>query len=312
MTVGYASILVFAAAAAYARGRNAGAVRWIFVAMLISQIGPTFNWVAAIMGWPLPASGALGITYLTLAIVLPYAVLARGLVAVDFVFSRALVYTIVLTVIVGVFILAEQLVERVALGRVQSAVVDLIVPLALGFSIKWIEASAERLVERVLYRDKMRAADEIDALIDDFPHARNLRALVGRVADDVHRLMRSPFVCIYREAGSTYSPVAQAGRGDALPIDADDPVFLRLRSKHAALRNDDLGGALPGHGAVFPLVVFGGLTGALYAAYRESGEQFDPDELKTLERLAHELAIALLWIERTAQTAAPELDAATS
>jgi GAF domain-containing protein len=88
--------------------------------------------------------------------------------------------------------------------------------------------------------------------------------------------------------------------------------FSCARSKHAALRNDDLGGALPGHGAVFPLVVFGGLTGALYAAYRESGEQFDPDELKTLERLAHELAIALLWIERTAQTAAPELDAATS
>jgi GAF domain-containing protein len=166
-------------------------------------------------------------------------------------------------------------------------------------------------VERVLYRDKMRAAGEIDALIDDFPHARNVRALVGRVTNDVHRLMRSPFVCVYREAGSTYSPVEQAGRGSyrSTPMIPSSCAFGR-----STPRCEPTISALPcqGHRAVFPLVVFGSLTGALYATCRESGEQFDPDELKTLERLAHEPAIALLWIERTPKTATSELDAATS
>ena len=301
MAVGYSSVLVFAFAAAYARGQNAAAVRWIFVAMLLSQIGPTINWSAGITGHPYPAGGALNISYLTLAIVLPYAVLARGLVAVDFVVSRAVIYTLVLSVIVGIFILAEQIVERAALGRIQSAVFELLVPLILGFSIKWIEASVERLVEQILYRDKMRASAEITALIEDFPHARDVRGLSVRVAHEVHRLMRSPFVCIYREAESTYTPTAQAGRGEAIPVNADDPVFMRLRSRQSCVRTDDFATALPRHGAVFPLVVFGTVTGAVFAQYRDSGEQFDPDELETLTRLSHELAIALLWVERGTQ-----------
>jgi hypothetical protein len=172
----------------------------------------------------------------------------------------------------------------------------------LGFSIKWIEASVERLVEQVLYRDKMRATVELGALVDDFPHARNVGALSGRVAHEIHRLMRSPFVCIYRETESTYSPEAQAGRGEAFPVDADDPVFMRLRSKSVPVHTDDFASVLPRHGAVFPLVVFGTVTGALFAQYRDSGERFDPDELETLRRLSHELAIALLWIERAPLT----------
>lgn len=309
MAVGYSSVIVFAFAAAYAQGRNAAAVRWIFAAMLISQIGPTCNWISAITGHPYLAGGALNISYLTLAIVLPYAVLARGLVAVDFVFSRAVIYTIVLSVIVGIFILAEQIVERAALGRIQSAVFELLVPLILGFSIKWIEAAVERFVERILYRDKMRASAEIAALIEDFPHARDVRALSNRVAHEVHRLMRSPFVCIYSEAESTYTPAAQAGRGEAMPVDADDPVFMRLRSRQTCVRTDDFASALPRHGAVFPLVVFGSVTGAVFAQYRESGEQFDPDELETLTRLSHELAIALLWVERSRQLQAASASA---
>lgn len=303
MLLGYSTVVVFACAAVYARGRNAAAVRWIFAAMLLSYIGPTINWIDGITGQPYVADGALNITYLALAIVLPYAVLARGLVAVDFVFSRAVIYTLVLSVIVGVFIMAEQIIERAALGRVQSVVLELLVPLILGFSIKWIEASVERLVEQVLYRDKMRAAAEIEALIEDFPHARDIRALSSRVTHEVHRLMHSPFVCVYREAASTYTPMAQAGHGEAFPVDSDDPAFLRLRSKHAPVHTDDFATSLPRHGAVFPLVVFGTVTGAVFAQYRDSGERFDPDELETLKRLSHELAIALLWVERAPQAA---------
>ncbi|HEY1977419.1 MAG TPA: GAF domain-containing protein [Candidatus Baltobacteraceae bacterium] len=302
MLLGYSGVLVFAVAAFYARGRTAEAVRWIFAAMLFSQIGPTANWISGITGQPLLAGGALNITYLALAIVLPYAVLARGLVAVDFVFSRAVTYTLVLSVIVGVFIVAEQIVERAALGRVQSTVLELLVPLLLGFSIKWIEASVERLVEQVLYRDKLRAAAELGALVDDFPHARDVRALSGRVAHEIHRLMHAPFVCIYIETETTYTPAAQAGHGEAFPVNADDPVFMRLRSKHVPVHTDDFATALPRLAAVFPLVVFGTVTGAVFAQYRDSGERFDPDELETLTRLSHELAIALLWIERAPQS----------
>jgi len=296
--LGILILCTFAVAAAYAEGANASAVRFIFAVLAVSYTGAAANFTAAIMGQPYPLHGLLNLTYLALALALPYAVLAKRLVAVDFVLSKALVYAIVLTLIVSAFVLAEHVIEAAALGRLQSYVLELVVPLVLGFSIQWIERWTERVVERVLYRDRLRAEQALQALTEDFPYARDVGVLAERAAAEIHRTMRLPFVCIYRETETTYSPIALAGRGGALPVDADDPVFLRLRAKHRPLQTEDFSTALPAHGAIFPLVVFGKVTGAIYAHYRESGERFDPDETETLRKLAHELAVALLWVER--------------
>lgn len=296
--VGIYLLFVFGLAAAFTRGTSASAVRLIFAALLVSYVGAAVNFIAAINSAPYPFHGLMNLTYLALAVALPYAVLSKRLVAVDFVVSKTLVYAIVLTAIVGVFVLAEHLIEQAALGRVPSDALELLVPLILGFSFRWIERWTARVVERVLYRDKLHAEQELSALANDFPHARNVRVLARRTAGEIHRHMHAPFVCIYREVGSTYVPIATAGRGDALPIDADDPVFLRLRSTRENVAAEQFDTALPAHGAVFPLLVFGTVTGAIYCHFRESGERFDPDEMETLRKLAHELAIALLWIER--------------
>lgn len=292
------AVVALGVAAVYAEARKARAIRWIFAAMLVSEIGPWINFVYSLNGQPLPLDGLLNVTFIALAIVLPYAVLSQRLLAVNFVVSKALVYTLVLTVIVGVFILLEKTIENAALGRFQSEVFELIVPLGLGLSVKWIEGWAERIVERVLYRNKLRAEQELSALVEDFPHARDVQGLSLRVAREICRQMDAPLTCVYRESGSTYSPIATAGNAESLPVDADDPVFMRLRSKHAVLQTDDFATALPRHSAVFPLVVFGAVTGAVVVQNREFGEAYDPDELETLKRVAHELAIALLWVER--------------
>ena len=293
-----AIVLAFGVVAAYVRGREGSGVRILFAAVLIGSLGGIFNNLFHVFGQPAPLDGAANLTYLAVAIAFPYAVLAKRVVAVDFVINKAAIYTVVLTIVVGIFILAEQLIERAALGRVQSFAFELLVPLILGLSIKWIEAGVERIIERVLYRDKLRAEQELEALIEDFPHARDVRILASRVASEVHRNMHVPYVAIYREEEGTYVPIASAGHGAPLPIGADDPVFMRLRSKHKVVQAEDFATALPHHGAVFPLVVFGTVTGAVYCQFRESGERFDPDELQTLGKLSHELAIALLWVER--------------
>ncbi len=291
-------VALFAYVAASARGPQAGTMRVLFAALLISSIGGMINLTYAALGLPSPFDGAFNLAWLAVAFAFPYALLGKRLVAIDFVVSKAAIYAIVLAVVVGVFILAEQLIERAALSRMQSFAFELLVPLVLGFSIKWIEKLAEHLVETVLYRDKLRAERELDALIDDFPHARDVRILAGRVASEIHRNMRAPFVVVYREAGGSYTPVASAGHGQALPVSADDPVFIRLRSKRQPVYAEDFATALPRNGAVFPLVVFGTVTGAMYCHFRESGERFDPDEVQTLSKVCHELAIALLWVER--------------
>jgi len=303
-TIDVISIAALGVSALYVDGQRGRAIGWMFGAMLVSQIGPFINFAYSISDKPLPFDGLLNVTFIALAIVLPYAVLSQRLLAVNFVVTRALVYTIVLTVVVGIFILLEKGIERAALGRIQSQAFELLVPLGLGLSMKWIERWAERIVERALYRRKLRAEHELSALVEDFPHARDVQGLSMRVAREICRQMDASFVCVYRESGLTYSPIAAAGNGESLPVDADDPVFMRLRSKHAVLHSDDFATALPRHSAVFPLVVFGAVTGALVVQSRAFGEAYDPDELDTLKRVAHELAIALLWVERAPASAA--------
>jgi signal transduction protein with GAF and PtsI domain len=72
-----------------------------------------------------------------------------------------------------------------------------------------------------------------------------------------------------------------------------------MRSTLRPVDPDDLGSGAPGELAL-PLVVVGKVTGALVLAARNSGERYDPGEVQILSKLAHELAITLLWSEREA------------
>jgi hypothetical protein len=294
----YAGVL-FWIVAARASGANAPALRILFWSYLLGISGSLVNALMLGFGLAPPFGGILNITYLFFAVGFAYAVFARQLVSINFYVSKAAIYTIVLAVILVVFIFLERLIELAALGRTPSLILELAVPLVLGVSMRGIEHFAESVVERLLYREKLYAEQELEALIADFPHARDAQTLADCVVTDVKRLMRAPSVVLYREFAAGYAPTASAGNGKAAPLGADDRAFLRMRSTLRPVDPDDLGSGAPGELAL-PLVVVGKVTGALVLAARNSGERYDPGEVQILSKLAHELAITLLWSEREA------------
>jgi len=299
LELGSLFILVMATAAFTAEREKAQNIRLLFWAVLIAQVGGWINQGFIIAGKDAPLIGALSLLNLVPAITVPYVLFTRRLAAIDFYISKAAIYAIVLSVVVGIFVLLESLIDRLALGRTESIVLQLIVPLALGLSLKRIERGVEGFVERVLYREKLLATEQLDALIEDFPHMHETGTLTRRVVEDVHDLMRSPSVVLYRMQDETYVPVSEAGSYSLHPpIALDDAAFVRLRSTHKPLETMHFRTALPGDGLLVPLIVFGSITGAVYCRYRESRERFDPDEVAMLSRLAHELAVAVVWMER--------------
>jgi hypothetical protein len=285
---------------------KAKSVRIIFWAFAVGLAGPTVNGVLNLAGQPIPLYGALNLTYLVPAVVLPYVLFTRRLIAIDFFVSKAAIYAIVLSIIVGVFVLLERLLEQLALSRTASIALQLAVPLALGFSLKWIERGTESFVERLLYRSKLRATDRLNALASDFPHMHDISALTRRVTDEVRREMRLPGVVLYQQEEEAYIPISEAPAGAPLhpPVGIDDPAFVRLRSTHKPVETAGFQTSVAAAGLLIPLVVFGKVTGALYCQYRESGERFDPDEVDVLANLARDLAVAMVWMSRDRESAA--------
>ena len=293
------TLVVTGVAASVASADRARSIRIIFWSLLLGMAGAATNSIYILAGANVPLDGALNLAYLIPAVAVPYVLFSRRLAAIDFYVSRAAIYAIVLSVVVAVFVLLESLIERLALGRTESIILQLVVPLALGLSLKRIEHGVEGFVERVLYREKLDAAEQLDALIDDFPHMHGTDVLMRRVVEDVHDLMRCPSAVLYRLEDGNYLPVAESDAASLhAPIALDDAAFVRLRSAHRSIDSTQFRTALPGDGVLVPLIVFGSITGALYCRYRESREHYDPDEIAMLSRLAHELAVAIVWMER--------------
>lgn len=227
-----------------------------------------------------------------------YAFFARRLVAVDFVVNRAAVFTIVVGVIAGVLALVEKLVETFALGRESVFAVELGATLLVALSFRWLERRISEAVERVFYRDKLRAAAALDALPDDFPFHRDRAILANHVVREVLRQLQVPSAVLYFAKGHEYVAGGAAG-ADLLslpPVSDTDPAVIRLRSKHSPIDCRDFQTQLGSNGYAFPLVVLGRVTGCLYLAARTNDEAFDPDERALLARLAREAATALLWM----------------
>ncbi len=299
LELGSLFVVIMGAAAFTADREKAQSVRLLFWSVLIAQVAGWTNQSFILAGKDVPFIGALIFLNLAPAVAVPYVLFTRRLAAIDFYISKAAIYAVVLSVVVGIFVLLESLIDRLALGRTESIILQLIVPLALGLSLKRIERGVECFVERVLYRDKLLATEQLDALIEDFPHMHETGTLTRRVVEAVHDLMRSPSVVLYRMQDGTHVPVSEAGSHSLHPpIALDDAPFVRLRSAHKPLETMHFRTALPGDGLLVPLIVFGSITGAIYCRYRESRERFDPDEVAMLSRLAHELAVAVVWMER--------------
>jgi hypothetical protein len=302
------TILTFALAAARSQGASAAAVRTLFVATLIGLGEIAYTILSNVVGIPRPPALVSAACQLVMFAGYFYAFFARRLVALDFVLNRAAVFTIVAGVIAGALVLVEKLVEMFAFGRGLVFAVDLAATLLVALSFRWLESRISAAVEQVFYRAKLRAAEALDALPEDFPFHRDRAELANHLVREVQRQLQVPLAALYFVKGHEY--VAGGAVGANLfslpPVSDTDPAIIRLRSRHGPIDCHDFQTQLGSNGYAFPLVVLGRVTGCLYVAARTNGEAFDPDERSLLAHLAREAATAFLWMTEHKTAAADE------
>ncbi len=214
-------------------------------------------------------------------IVLTYVALNRRLLDIGFVLNRAAVFTVVSTLLIGTFVLIEWIAnEWLTTNHTTSAIVGMLVALALGFSVRYVHNYTDRFVDRVLFHKR----HEAEAALRRFAHEAGFITKRDKLLERALSTVRS-------------STAADASilvlDGDRSTVDENDSGLIALR---AWLKPIDLelfpDSALRGQFA-FPMVARGQLAGVLVCGTKTDNEVYAPDESAALQLVADGVASAL-------------------
>jgi hypothetical protein len=268
-------------------------VRWVlasivlYIASYLAQVfGIDFldNLQASLVITALTGAAFLGFTY---------AVLRHRLVSLRFVLNRALVYGAITSLVVGIFAAISAIVEHFAIGRTESALLQLLVPLTLGVTLNMVKKRLDALVERFFFQRQFQAEAALSRFARECGFIENLDTLLDRASDEVFEHLRATGVALFEGAPSGYVRLRQRGSRQFPPqLSVDDPALVSLRASLADADLDKLKSALGSEGLVFPLAVRGTLAGMLVIGQRPA-EQYTHNERALLAQLAAQVAAAM-------------------
>lgn len=300
------ALVVFLAAGVFVTAYVRGAAgerqrrRWVFLILGFALCGLVADVLAtSISGRVVPVVDELALVPLgLLPIGLAYVILRHRVIDVGFVLNRAVVYTGVSLVIVGVFVIVETLLAKYveSTSHATSITVQMAVALGLGFSVRYIHARVDRFVDAALFRERHLAEAAIRTFAHDAAYVTDANILAGRCIDAVERYMHAHGAGLWlaRDDGTYQAIASTLPQGPA--AGENDPAILAMRARRVVVDLRESGSVLPGTIA-FPMIVRGELMGALACGPKPGDESYAPDERDCLAALASAVGHALESIE---------------
>ena len=275
---------------------------WVIQALVLGQT-PVFNVLlnlAPILLFP----GAVA-----------YAILRYRLLDTDVLVGQALAYAIIGAITIAgysLIIAGLSLLTGVALRADDPFVLGLVVFL-LVLAFDRLRARTQNLVNRTFFRGSRSYASRLEQVGRAVTQAPGLAEITQALSEALHEVLRPAHVHVFlREAaGDEYAaqPAAAGRPTTELRFSADGPLALHLASDRlglvlspdqplpARLARERARLAVLGSALFMPLPGKSGLTGWLAVGPKLSGEPFQPDDLRFVESLADQAALA---IERAA------------
>jgi len=278
-------------------------VRWVFWAFLISRAGVLLNLINRLAIHPLHLSGLEWITVVIFPLGCTYAILRHRIIDVNFVLNRTLIYTILTTFVVGIFVLLEYVLHAFAASRGVGIALDVIVALILGLSFNVLYKRVEIGIERALFRSKHQAAIAMQQLSEEAAYMENAESLLERAVLEIPQAVQAAGAAIYERVDDGYLLTASNGR-DRFPsrVDVDDLALVRLRKLRTQVDLSEMKSALGSDGLAFAFAIRGQLVGALVCRRRTNGEAYAPDEIALLRSVAHEVGAEVTAIRTRRQS----------
>jgi hypothetical protein len=290
----FATVAGLAISFAKSRGADRPRMLWVLSSFAVGFTGLAVGIVQQSSGHSDWASFAL----LAIPFGLTYAILRHRVFGVVFVINRAVVYAVVSAVVVAAFLVAEWLLSLAftQYDRTANLIAELCVALVLGFSIRFIHARVDRVVDDLFFRARHLAEAAIRRFAHEADLVTNADDLLDKTVDVVSRFGDATAVAVYlRREDGKYEP-ARSTFDEAKPIGENDWALLEMRAWHQPVELPGMRSDLPGDSA-FPMRTRGQLAGALVCAAKRSGESYAPDERDALRVLAHAVGVALDILE---------------
>ena len=222
-----------------------------------------------------------------------YAILRHRVVDVKVVISRALVYAVTTSLVLGLFALFESLFERTALGERASLALELVVPLGLGASLSTVHRRIDALVDRWIFRRQYREETALRRFANESAFVSQPDTLLDLALEQILRHVGSPWAAFYEYGPGGYRRVCQRGE-PALPeaLATDDLTLVKLRARDRDVDLHETHSGLGREGYAFPLRARDQLLGVLVVGPR-SGEHYAAEERELMEHVAHAVAASL-------------------
>ena len=170
-----------------------------------------------------------------LAVALAYAVLKHRVLDVGFVINRTVVYGILTTVVVVAVSAVDWLTGRLIAENRFALAVEAIVAIGFGLALNWLHARIERLVDRVVFRDRHIAERLIEERIDALAFATSEVSIGEALSADATEILHlSSAAVFYRiDADPTFHITAQSRcfPGSAETIDGESLLVRMLLAR---------------------------------------------------------------------------------
>ncbi|MGA9852749.1 MAG: GAF domain-containing protein [Gammaproteobacteria bacterium] len=266
-------------------------IRWLLLSTLLLMVSIFFSNSTLL---DVAASNAVQSAFFILSMSgFVYTVLRHRVIDVSFVISRALVYTVTTSIVVGIFAAMNGVVEHATLGQGANLALELLVPLLLGIGFNTLRIRIDGYISRFFFRRRYRAETALNEFAQSSAFIKEPGNLLDLAIEQVFRHSGSQGVALYEDNDKGFARSRHKGKQEFQEqVATDDLALVRLRAGEWEVDLHDLGSTLGQDGYVFPMSVRGTVIGALVCGPRP-GEAYTADERKLLAHVAHQVGVAL-------------------
>jgi len=275
------------------RGADRQRIRWVAASLIFGLSGPIVWSLLASFGILDPRLDALQATIVAIPLGAGYAIVRHRVVDLGFVVNRALVFTIVSTIVVTSMGILEWILDKVVVERnhITSASFEIAFALALGYFLRRIQRRIDAFVDYVFFRTRHRQEAALRSFARDAHFITSLPVLLQRTLAALLANADPAFAGVWF-AGGSGDYVLVAGNASVERVEENDPAVVRMRATREPTDPSELQSAVDGRLAL-PMPIRHSLSGFLSCGPKLSGDDYAPDEIEVLALVAREVGLAV-------------------
>lgn len=247
---------------------------------------------------------------IALAIAVAYGVVRHRVLDVSFAISRTVVYTILTSIVVGAFVLIDFVSSKLLEHFQITIALEALVALAFGIWLNALHSRIDQLVDRVLFRRRHLAEARLNRMSRALVHAESTSFIDDALVIEACEALALSSAAVFRRDGSErfVRVLARGWQGSELQaVTSQDHLVVNLLCDLQPLDLVQIRWPHDGvpHGMgqpliALPLCVRHELLGFVLYGGHVGGEAIDPDEQRTLMRLADAAATAYEHVQTKA------------